>query len=145
MIDIKIAIYPGSFNPIHEGHIDIIKRASKLFNELYVLVANNPNKKEESTLLSRYQNVSKKVSSLKLTNVKVAYNDKLTVDFAKKYKCKYIVRAIRNIKDYKYELNMAKINKMLANSIETIIFIANKELKNVSSTKIKKLMRQIGE
>ena len=105
----KFAIFPGSFDPLHKGHINIIKRASQLFDVLYVAVSFNSAKKQDN-LDARYQKVVVKLKSLKLRNVKVVKNETLTVDKAKELNCKYIVRSVRDLKDYKYEMMIAQNN-----------------------------------
>ncbi|MBQ6280409.1 MAG: pantetheine-phosphate adenylyltransferase [Mycoplasma sp.] len=133
----KIAIYPGSFDPIHEGHINIIKRLSILFDKLYVVVSYNVDKNKQTDIDSRLYQVRKTIKELNLKNVQVVKNTGLTIEFAKKLKCNFIVRGIRNVHDYKYELNMAKIHKALDASIDTILFITSKELSKKSSTNIR--------
>ncbi len=139
----KRAIFPGSFDNLHSGHIDIIKRASKLFDVLYVVVSVNADKKYCSTLLERFKKVKANVDKLRLKNVKVICNDGLTVDVAKKFHCKYIVRSIRSIDDCDYELDIANTNRHLNPAIETIIFVASKQYKNISSSKLKKIKYQL--
>lgn len=140
----KIAAFPGSFDPIHAGHVDVIKRASKLFDRLYVIVSYNHLKKERMPLLKRYQLTKQTVNQLDLKNVEVIFNKKeWTIKFIKKYKCQYIVRSIRKADDYQYELDIAKVHHMLDESIETILFIADNKLQDVSSTYISEIDRKI--
>lgn len=140
----KIAAFPGSFDPIHMGHIDVIKRASKLFDKLYVIVSYNHLKKERTPLLKRYQLAKHTIGQLGLKNVEVIFNKKeWTIKFIKKYKCQYIVRSVRDKKDYQYELDIANVHHMLDESIETILFIAQSKLQEVSSTYISKIDRKI--
>lgn len=136
------AIFPGSFDPIHKGHIDIIKRASKLFDVLYVVVSINIDKKQ-SNLEKRFLEVKAKIKSLKLKNVFVEKNNSLTVDFAKKYKCQYLVRSIRNELDMKYEIDLAQANYYLNNKLETIFFVSDPLLKKISSTGMKSISKTI--
>lgn len=129
----KIALFAGSFNPLHKGHINIIKRAAALFDTLYVAISINTSKKN-ANLNESFNNVDKEIKKLKLSNVKVLINKGLVVDFAKKYHCKYLVRAIRNIKDAAYELNMTINNYYLDKNIETVLFVADQSLKKISSS-----------
>ena len=141
----QIAIYPGSFDPIHEGHINIIKRSSILFDKLYIAVSYNVDKSKQTDINSRFYQVKKTVKKLNLKNVQVVKNTGLTIEFAKKLKCNFIVRGIRNINDYRYELNMAKVHKMLDASIDTILFIASRELSKNSSTNIKEIQTKLNK
>lgn len=141
---LKIAAFPGSFDPIHAGHINIIKRAAKLFDQLYVIVSYNHIKKQRESLAKRYQLTKQTIDQLDLKNVKVIFNKKeWTIKFIKKYKCQYIVRSIRDIKDYPYELNIAKIHHMLDESIETVLLIADNKLKELSSTSVSEIDKRI--
>lgn len=133
------AIYPGSFDPIHQGHLDIIKRASKLFNKVYIAVSKNIYKKTASDLNKRYIEVVKTVKKLKLKNVLVLKNLGLVVDIAKKYHCNVIIRAIRNNKDALEEINMAKVNHYLEKKLETFLLLPKQELINLSSTSVRYL------
>lgn len=138
----KNAIFPGSFDPIHGGHIDIIKRASKLFDNLYIVVSVNISKKSKP-LKERYLETKKVVDGLKLKNVKVFMNENFTIDFANKHKCKYIVRSLRDTKDFKYELTMAQSNYKLESNLETILFFSNPSLTNISSHAIREIQKNM--
>ena len=113
----KRAIFPGSFNPLHEGHIDIIKRAAHLFDELYVAVSINVDKQNELSLNDRFLQVQEKVKLLNLNNVIVIRNSTLTIKCAQEYKCNYIIRSLRNTEDFNYELNIAQAHHDMDNSI----------------------------
>lgn len=126
------AIYPGTFDPITEGHLDIIKRAAKTFDELYVAIMLNPDKKFTFTVEERLEMIKKCCKNIK--NVKVVIGDGLTVDYAKKNKCKVIVRGIRAVSDYESELALATTNMTLDDKIETIFFVSRPELSFLSSS-----------
>ena len=133
------AMFPGSFNPIHKGHLDIIKRASKLYNKFYVVVSINDYKPQTVACKVRLENAKKAVNKLHLKNVIVVGNCGLTVAFAKKHNISVIVRSIRNSKDATYEMDMAKANHSLNNKIETMLMLPKEELANLSSTAIRYL------
>ena len=133
---IKKAIFAGSFDPLHKGHIDIIKRASKLFDVLYVAVSFNTAKKQDD-LNNRFKKVKTQVAKLKLKNVLVVKNDTLTVKKAKELGCNYLVRSVRDYKDYKYEQMIAQNNYKLDKNIETILFFANPDFKKTNSTSLR--------
>jgi len=133
------AMFPGTFDPIHKGHLNIIKRCSKMFDKVYVVVSINMYKKATSHCDVRLANTKKAASKLHLKNVEVVGNLGLTVDFAKKNGVSVIVRGIRDEKDAFYEINMAKANHALNNKIETILMLPQDDLVNMSSTAIKYL------
>ncbi len=137
------ALYPGSFNPIHDGHTDIIKRASKLFDFLYVVVSNNSKKPNQLDIKIRTKQAKKEIDKLHLKNVKVISNLGLTIDLAKKLNCKYIIHGIRSTNELKEDLDMSKTNYYLEQSIETVLFVSKKELKNISSSKIRKIQEEV--
>lgn len=132
------AMFPGTFDPIHKGHIDVIKRASKLFDKLYVVVSVNIYKKS-TNCLKRIELAKKAVAKLHLNNVEVIGNPGLTVDFAKKNGISVIIRGIRDEKDASYEINMAQVNHALNKNIETMLILPRENLKKLSSTSIRYL------
>ena len=134
------AMFPGTFDPIHKGHLDVIKRCSKMFDKLYVVVSVNMYKKATTNCKTRLQKVTKEVAKLHLKNVEVVGNLGLTVDFAKKHNVKVIVRGIRDEKDAFYEINMAKANHALNRNIETILMLPRQDLINMSSTALKYIL-----
>lgn len=135
----KIAMFPGSFNPIHAGHIDIIKRASKLFDKLYVVVSINDYKKYRNKLCDRYAIVKKQVAKLHLKNVVVVKNNGITAAFAKKHNISIVVRSIRDAKDAQYEIDVANVTHTLNKNIETVLLLSRTSLNKLSSTAIRYL------
>lgn len=133
------AMFPGSFNPIHKGHLDIIKRASKLFNKFYVVISINDYKPQSTSCKVRLERAKKAVAKLHLNNVIVTGNKGLTVKFAKEHNISVIVRSIRDNNDAVYEIDMAKTNHSLNNKVETLLMLPKDELVNLSSTAIRYL------
>lgn len=138
----RIAVYPGSFDPITWGHIDIIKRISKLYDEVIVLVANSNEKTSLFTVQERMQLVQKELAKIK--NVKVDSFSGLTVDYVRQVKAQVIVRGLRAVVDFEHELSMGNINKKLAPDIETVLVFANPEYYFVSSRMVKEVAKNKG-
>lgn len=131
------AIYPGSFDPITVGHLDIIKRAANQFDTLYVVIMKNPSKKYTFSEDERKRLIEKCTKNIK--NVKVLIGEGLTIDFAKKIGCTVIVRGIRAVSDYEAELALATSNMMLNNKIDTLFFVSRPELSFLSSSIAKEI------
>lgn len=133
----RTAIYSGSFDPIHEGHLSILKKANNLFDKIYVVVSNNPEKNSKS-LEARAAQITQ---FLQDHNVKfsVVINAGLTVDIAHQLGAHYLIRGVRNELDLKYELALAQQNQQLAPDIETIFFLADADKVEISSTSIRNI------
>lgn len=130
-------VVPGTFDPIHAGHFAIIKRASKLFDEVVVAIAQSVEKKPKHNLEERKQLATDMCASLK--NVEVKTFDNLLVDFVKSEGAQCVVKGLRNAKDFEYESNMVAINSQLSKDFETIFMITDPELKDISSSQIREL------
>ena len=134
------AIYPGTFDPITMGHLDIIERASKLFDQLVVFISPNSDNKSKVCTFSLEERIEFiKKCTAHIPNVKVVSSNGLTVDKAKELNCKVIVRGIRAVTDYEYELAQATSNLMLNSDIETCLFVAKPELSFLSSSIAKEI------
>ena len=132
---LKKAIYPGSFDPVTYGHIDLIKRAGNIFPELMVAVAHNPEKKPLFSVEERVA-MLKKVTA-KLKNVSVVDFGTLVVDYARRQQAYVLIRGLRMISDFEYEFQMALTNRKLAPDIETIFLMPQESYSYLSSKLLK--------
>ncbi len=139
----KIAIYPGTFDPVTNGHIDIIKRACKIFDKIIVAVADNKDKKTMFDLKKRVKLMKMATDGLKKVEVK-SFNS-LLVDFAKKEKCNIIIRGLRAVSDFEYELQMGYANKSLYEDIDTIYLMPNLENAFISSSVVRSILKYNGD
>ena len=133
----KIGIYPGSFDPITFGHIDIIERASKMFDKLYVLVSFNNAKNAFFTPEERVEIIKEVIKPNK--NVEVIQSNKLTVEVAKELGATALIRGLRAVTDFEYELQMASTNRTLNGEIETIFLMTNTQYSYLSSHLVKEI------
>ena len=131
----KIAIVPGSFDPITYGHIDIIKRSAQLFDEVIVAILVNPDKKYLFTLEEREEMINESIKDFK--NVKVDSFSGLLVNYAKKVNSTVIFRGLRAVSDFEYEMQLTFMNKALDDNIETFYMMANKQYSFISSSIVK--------
>ncbi|MBP5693994.1 MAG: pantetheine-phosphate adenylyltransferase [Bacilli bacterium] len=135
----KIAIYPGSFDPITNGHLDIIKRATTLFDKVIVVLAINNKKKYRFSLEERKEMVEESVKGLK--NVEVDVCNGLTVEYAKSKGAVAMIRGLRVVSDFEYEWSLTAANRFIDSSIETVFLMANKDLTFLSSTTIDEMIK----
>lgn len=132
-----IAIYPGSFDPITNGHIDVLQRASKLFDHVIIAVLANSSKK---TFLSFEERVSLIKESVKdIQNVDVDSFDGLTVDYARNKNAKALIRGLRAVSDFEHEMQMAQMNKTLHPDLETIFLVPSIEYNFLSSSMVREI------
>ena len=131
------AIYPGSFDPFTNGHLDIVKKSAELFGEVYVVIGVNANKRRSFDPAKMTKAIEATVQSLGLTNVKVAAYEGLVAEYAKTNGIKYMIRGLRNNMDYNYEENIAEVNKLINPEMEYVYFRA--ENVAVSSSMVKEL------
>ncbi len=133
----SIAIYPGSFDPVTCGHLDIISRGCKMFDEVIVAVLNNSAKNPLFSVNERVQLIEKATASL--PNCRATFFDGLLVDFAKKQNATAIIKGLRAISDFEYEFQMALLNKKLNADIETLFMVTNANYSYISSSVVKEL------
>ena len=131
----KIAIYPGSFDPITNGHLDIILRASKLFDKIYVCIAKNSSKQSFFSSEERVKMVE--IATQDFENVEVISTDDLIVNVAKKLNATAIVRGLRAVTDFEYEFQLAAANEYIDQNIEMVFLMASLSKSFISSSSIK--------
>ncbi len=133
----KIAVYPGTFDPITNGHIDVIKRGAEIFDRLIILVALN---KEKNTLFSIDERLDMvKCATKEFKNVKVKNLDKLLVNYLKDNNVKLVLRGLRAVSDFDYELQMALTNSVLYPAIETIFIMSSSKYIFLSSSTVREI------
>ncbi len=134
----KIAVYPGSFDPVTNGHIDLIKRTLGIMDELIVAVVKNPEKKPLFSVEERVEILKEVTKDLK--DVRIDSFDELLVDYAKKIGAKTIIRGLRAISDFEYEFQMALMNRKLNKEIETVFMMPSARYSYLSSSMIKEVV-----
>jgi pantetheine-phosphate adenylyltransferase len=144
----KVAIYPGTFDPITYGHIDVIKKALKLFDKIVVGVSDVSNKNYLFSSEERINIVNKalfKDLSLNKKKISVVSFSSLTTDLCKKYKSNIILRGLRAVSDFEYEFQLAGMNRKLNNNIETIFLMSDVENQIISSRFVKEIVKLNGD
>lgn len=137
------AVYPGSFDPLTLGHLDIIKRAAKIFVELVILISENPDKDGHIPLKDRIALIEEATKDLK--NVSVASYKGLTVDYVKERSFDVLLRAIRDSSDFDSELGMSQINYSLSDGIDTMFLMTNPQYSFIRSSRVWELVRFNGD
>lgn len=131
------AIYAGSFDPFTNGHLDIIKKASPLFDKVTIVIAINHNKLRKYNAVKMCQAIEQTLHECGINNCVVGIYNGLIAELTRSWKCQYLIRGLRNSMDYNYEENIAKINAQLDPQVETIYFRSSQDI--VSSTFVKEL------
>jgi pantetheine-phosphate adenylyltransferase len=134
----NIAVFPGTFDPITVGHVDIVNRASSMFDEIIIAIGVNTKKTTLFDLEKRKEWV--KIAFVNNPKVRVEAYEGLTVDFCKTVNATFLLRGLRNGTDFDYESHIAQLNKALWNNIETIFIMCNPELSYISSTLVRDLI-----
>lgn len=133
------AIYPGSFDPITNGHLDVLTRALNVFDEVIVLVASNPHKGNKFSVEERVEMIKEATKDLK--GVTVDSYDGLSVEYAKKHGAKCLIRGLRAVTDFEYEFSLSASNEFIDNSIDMVFFMSHAETTFISSSSIDELHR----
>ncbi|MFA4844862.1 MAG: pantetheine-phosphate adenylyltransferase [Candidatus Margulisiibacteriota bacterium] len=139
----KVAVYPGSFDPITSGHLDIIERAAKLFDRVVVAVIHNPDKRPRFTFSQRMEMIRQSVPHCR--NVSVDSFDGLLVDYVRQQKGCAVVRGLRAVSDFDYEFQMALTNRRMAPGIETVFLMTDYRYSYLSSSFVKQIARHGGD
>lgn len=139
----KIAVCPGSFDPITNGHLDIISRGAKVFDLVHVVVLNNSSKKPLFSVEERKELIEKVTSHI--PNVKVDAYQGLLVDYAKSVNAKAIIRGLRAVSDFEYEMQITSMNRILNEEIETFFIMTNNQYSFLSSSIVKEVAKYNGD
>ncbi|MCI6329312.1 MAG: pantetheine-phosphate adenylyltransferase [Erysipelotrichaceae bacterium] len=135
----KIAVYPGSFDPITNGHIDVLKRALNVFDKVIVLVADNPNKKSKFTTQEKVTMIKEAIDELHLDGASVDSYSGLSVEYAKKHGAACLIRGLRAVTDFEYEFKLSAANHYIDSSIDEIFFMSHAETSFISSSVVDEL------
>lgn len=139
----KLAIYPGTFDPITNGHLDIIQRSSDLFETLIIAIAKSSAKNPMFSLQDRLQMVQ--LATMHLKNVECVAFEELLVDLAKKRGCKFIIRGLRAVSDFEFEFQMGYANKSLNPELETLYFMPALQNAFISSSVVRSILIHQGQ
>jgi pantetheine-phosphate adenylyltransferase len=139
----RSAIYPGSFDPVTNGHLDVVERARKLFDEVIVAVAHNDEKEPLFPLQERLDLLQQTVG--RIENIRIAQFEGLLVEFARAQKACAVIRGLRAVSDFEFEFQMALMNRKLEGSVETIFLMPKEEYTYLSSRLVKEIARLGGD
>jgi pantetheine-phosphate adenylyltransferase len=133
----KRAVYPGMFDPVHNGHVDLIQRSLRIFDELIVAVAVNPSKTALFTVAERLEMIDEATHGL--TNLRILAFDGLIVDLVRRERADCIVRGLRAVSDFEYEFQMALMNRKISDTVETVFLMPHERYTYISSRLIKEV------
>ncbi len=139
----KIAVFPGSFDPITVGHVDIVRRAAPLFDKVVVAIGVNSQKKYLNSLEQRVAWLESVFSED--DNIEVDTYENLTAHFCNKIGAKYLVRGLRNASDFDYEKTISQLNQIVGEGLETVFFISQPQFSHISSTIVREIIKGGGD
>lgn len=139
----KVAVFPGSFDPITNGHVDLVMRAVPLFDKIYVAVGVNSAKKSLFSLERRLEWLEKVFQDM--DNVEVGYFEGLTVNYCKQVGARYLIRGLRNSSDFEYEKTISQLNYIIGGELETMFYISRPEYSHISSTIVREIIKGKGD
>ncbi|TVS13226.1 MAG: pantetheine-phosphate adenylyltransferase [Wenzhouxiangella sp.] len=144
-IDYRIAVYPGTFDPLTNGHTDLVARASRVFSTVVVAIAESPHKKPAFELAQRIELSSLVLAEAGIKNVEVVGFDCLLADFVAQWNAGVILRGLRAVSDFEYEFQLASMNRHLALDVETMFLTPDEKHSFISSTLVKEIARLNGD
>lgn len=139
----KIAIYPGSFDPITKGHLDILKNASGIFDKVIIAVAHNGEKKGFLSTEERVELIKRSIEGL--DNVEVDAFEGLTIEYAKKQGAEILIRGLRAVSDFEYEMQLSQTNSALCDEIKTVFLTTKPKYNFISSSTIREILQNNGD
>lgn len=139
----KNALFPGSFDPITLGHVDIVKRAAPLFDKIYIAIGQNTQKQFLFTLEQRTAWLEKVFKDF--DNAEIAVYEGLTVNYANKVGAKYLIRGLRNSSDFDYEKTISQLNNIIGEGLETVFLISQPGYSHISSTIVREIIKGKGD
>lgn len=141
----KIAIYPGSFDPVTKGHLDVLKRAAGIFDRVIIAVLRNSAKKSFIPIEDRLNLIKLSCEYDNLTNVEVDYFEGLTIDYARQKGANVLIRGLRAVSDFEYEMQLSQTNNALAPDINTVFLITKPKYNFISSSTVKEIALMGGD
>ena len=139
----KTVIYPGTFNPITNGHVDLVERAAKLFDKVIIAIAYSEKKQPMFDLEQRITLCKQALTHVE--NLEVTGFSELLVDFAKDHDSQFVLRGVRSMKDFEYEIQMADMNRAMSPGFETIFLTPNEGMAHISSTLVREIASMGGD
>ena len=141
----KTAIYPGSFDPITKGHLDVLSKAASMFDKVIIAVLKNDAKKGFLPTDDRVRLIKDALSEMNLNNVEVDSFDGLTIEYAKKHNAEVLIRGLRAVSDFEYEMQLSQANSALCASIKTVFLTTKPEYNFISSSTIREILSNNGD